>query len=675
MVKFFNLMEPIQIGTLELRNRIIMPAMHLGMCSEGICDERIATFYEHRAKGGVGLIIIGGCAVEKRAQGVDSMIGIYDDKFIPGLKMVVDAVHKHGAKICAQLYHAGAYAFKQFSGEQPVSASEVFSNFSKQMPRALSTEEVGEVIQHFVDAARRAKDAGFDAVEIISSAGYLIDQFLSPIKNLRTDKYGSKTLKERLTFPLELIDRLRSTNLGLTIGCRFGGDDFVKDSNRWKERAEIAKAYDEHGIEYFNVTGGWHETKIPQIPITVPNGAYAYLAKNIKQNVKAKVFATNRINDPVLAERLLQDGYADAICIGRAQISDPEFALKVKENRIGEIRRCIGCNQGCFDNIFKLKPISCLLNPLAGRESKPIPKTEQPKKIIIVGGGPAGLEALYRAHLAGHDVKLYEKDDKLGGQLNVAWLPPGKKDIKHIIEYYYNDLNKIGARYYLNTDVSVPKLKEENPDIIMLATGVKFNIPPIDGIKTSRNCHFADHVLAGDAPLGNKVTVIGGAATGVETAIWIARRGRLDPEIASYLSFYNALQPEQAMEMTYKGDRTVYLIDILPEIGTSIGKSTRWVYLDELKKLGIQIIVNAKITKITDNAIEYFIENTEHKLDNLDTIVLATGVKPNEDLYETLKPELGKAGFNPKIIKLGDCRKVGTILDAIHSGFDAVKKL
>ncbi len=347
----------------------------------------------------------------------------------------------------------------------------------------------------------------------------------------------------------------------------------------------------------------------------------------------------------------------------------------MKEHRIDQIRRCIGCNQGCFDNIFKLKPISCLFNPLAGRESKPIPKAKEPKKIIIVGGGPAGLEALYRAHLAGHDVRLYEKDARLGGQLNIAWLPPGKEDIKHIIDYYYADLNQIGAKYYVNSEMTVEKLKAEKPDIIMLATGVKFNIPPIEGIKTSKNCYVADYVLAEEAPLGKNVVVIGGAATGVETAIWIARRGRLDPEIASYLCFYDALSPEDAMPRTYKGDRTVYLMDILPEIGTSIGKSTRWVYLDELKKLGIKVITNAKISKIGDTSIEYSIENEPKKIDGLDTVVIATGVKPNDDLANELQKEIGKDGFNPKLIKLGDCKKTGTILDAIHSGFDAVKKL
>ena len=410
------------------------------------------------------------------------MIGIYDDKFIPGLKLVTEAVHKHGGKICAQLYHAGAYAFEQLSGEKPVSSSEIFSNFSKQTPRALSTEEVGEVIQHFVDAAKRAKEAGFDAIEIISSAGYLIDQFLSPIKNLRTDKYGGKTLEDRLTFPLELIDRLKAEKLGLTIGCRFSGDDFVKDSNSWKERAQIAKAYDDHGIEFFNVTGGWHETKIPQIPQMVPNGAYVYLARNIKDNVKAKVFVSNRINDPILAERILQDNHADAVCVGRGHITDPEFVLKIQEDRIGEIRKCIGCNQGCFDNIFRMKPVGCLFNPLAGKEKRAIPQTTRPKKIIIIGGGPSGLEALYRAHLAGHDVKLFEKTDKLGGQLNVAWVPPGKADIKNIIDYYCYELKRIGAKIFMNTEPTVEDLKKENPDVIMLATGVKLNIPPIDGI-------------------------------------------------------------------------------------------------------------------------------------------------------------------------------------------------
>ena len=357
-MKFAKLLEPFSIAGMSLRNRMIMPAMHLGGADDGYVTDQIIEFYRRRAQGGVGLIIVGGIGVSKRAAGVPMMLYIDDDKYIPRLKSLVDAVHAEGAKICAQLYHAGAYSFSHIIGEQAVSSSAMYSKFTHETPRALLTDEVGQVGDIIVAAGKRAVQAGFDGVEIVSSAGYLLDQFLSPLKNDRTDRYGGPNLEDRLTFPLELIKKLKN-EVGdkVIIGARFSGDDFVPGSNTYLEKKLIAKAFAQAGIQYLNVTGGWHETRVPQLPMDTPSAAFAYLAKEIKNQVSIPIFVSNRINTPEIAEQLLRDFYADAVCFGRPLIADPDLPLKIQRNILSEIRHCVGCNQGCFDGIFDLKTL------------------------------------------------------------------------------------------------------------------------------------------------------------------------------------------------------------------------------------------------------------------------------------------------------------------------------
>jgi len=370
-MKFFKLLEPFKIGELKLRNRTVMPAMHLGAAENGFVTEQLIEFYRERAAARVGLIIVGGIGASKLGMGGPTMISLSDDKYIPGMLKLVDAIHSEGSKVVAQLYHAGGYAFSKLIGEQSISSSAVYSRFTHETPRALETSEIIDVQDRITQAALRAEKAGFDGIEILSSAGYLIDQFLSPLKNKRTDRYGGETLEERMTFPLELIRKLKAKlSNKMIIGCRFSGDDFVPGSNTYKEKKKVAIAYEEEGMQYFNVTGGWHETRVPQIPMDTPRTAFAYLAKEIKSVVKAPVFASNRINDAELAENLLQDFYCDAICFGRALIADPNFVLKIEQNKIGEIRTCVGCNQGCFDSVFKMQFVRCAINPLAGYELK-----------------------------------------------------------------------------------------------------------------------------------------------------------------------------------------------------------------------------------------------------------------------------------------------------------------
>ncbi|MFX1260351.1 MAG: FAD-dependent oxidoreductase, partial [Promethearchaeota archaeon] len=509
-------------------NRIVMPAMHLNLAENGFCTKRISDFYVERAKGGVGLILIGGIYVSPYGKGVPMMLSLESDDFIPKLTELTNAVHnaRDDVKIGAQLYHSGRYSFPQIIGRTPISSSATYSRFSKTTPREMTLEDIKREQQSFADAALRAQKAGFDLVEICGSAGYLMDQFLSPIVNKRNDKYGGD-LENRMRFPVETIELIKSTvKDDFIVGSRIAGDDFMgSESNTYKEHILIAQRYEELGLNYLNVTGGWHETKVPQLTMDVPEGCYTYLAENVKEKVSIPVFASNRINNPELAEKVLMANKADAICMGRGLIADPYLPLKAKNGDVHDIMHCVACNQGCFDNIFSMKPISCLRNARAGNEAitelKPI---KEKKKVIVIGSGPAGLEAARIARMRGHEVHIFEKSDKIGGLLNIIWIPPGRNEFKRMIENYNYWIQKLGINLHLDTEVKIEIIKEFNPDVVFIATGSTPIKPSIPGINR-KNVYWANDVFTGDAPIGRNNVIIGGGATGIELALYIAKYG------------------------------------------------------------------------------------------------------------------------------------------------------
>jgi 2,4-dienoyl-CoA reductase (NADPH2) len=671
-MRYIKLFEPLKLRSFNIRNRIIVPAMHLNYSLNGEINNQLINFYSERAKGGVGMIIIGGCSVEKRA-GAPAMISIDDDKYLPGLAKLADSVHQHDTKIAAQLYHAGRYAFPFLSGEENISASAVYSRFSKSTPRALELDEIPKVQDIIANAAIRAKKAKYDAIELLSSAGYLIDQFLSPVTNKRTDKYGG-SWENRTRFPIELIRKVREkVGEDYTIGIRLSGDDFVPESNTYIEKTKIAKLYAQEGVDWINVTGGWHETHVPQITMGVPPGAFVYLAQNIKNQVEVPVFSSNRINTPELAESILREGI-DAVCMGRALIADPYLPKKTQEERSWDIMKCVGCNH-CFDGVFKMEPIQCMRNYIASREGKYDlnQKTLNPKKVLIVGAGPAGLEAARVATLLGHEVLLVEKKNEIGGQLNVSFVPHGRETLREIYDYYKNQIIHVPMQVKLGLEVTPEIVKEYNPDVVIVGTGVKFRVPPIPGIDGSLGSDicFADDALAGDHLVGQNVVVVGGAATGVETSIWAARLGALTPDVAYFLSHYKALPQEEIMKRWFRGPRNVTILELLPRIGTSIGRSTRWTMLDEIKDLEIDVITNATITKFEGKTVHFTHENEEKTLEGIDTFILATGVKSNRELYDKLK----KMNLPCKLYRIGDCNKPRTLMEAIHEGYKTAYNL
>ncbi|MFX1339830.1 MAG: FAD-dependent oxidoreductase, partial [Promethearchaeota archaeon] len=437
----------------------------------------------------------------------------------------------------------------------------------------------------------------------------------------------------------------------------------------------FAKYYNEAGIDYINVTGGWHETRIPQIPMMVPQGAYAYLAENVRNNVNVPVFSSNRINNPIIAEQILRDEMADAVCMGRALIADPYLPNKTKENKLWDIRKCVGCNQGCFDHIFGGKGVECMRNFEVSREGKfdLNKKTDNPMKVLIVGSGPGGLEAARVAKTLGHDVTILEKKIQIGGQANSSWAPPGRHDIKEIISYYKAQIEHLNIDLQLGVEATPGIIQKFNPDAVIFATGVKYTIPEIPGIDGSlgSTIYSAEEILSGDIPVGKNIVVVGGSGTGMETAIWAAELGVLNSEVARFISLYELMPREEIYNRWLKGNRNVTLIEMLPKLGLNVGRTTRGFLIGHMMKLGINIITNANITKFEGKIINYDHAGESKTLEGIDTVILATGVKPNTDLHDKVKES------NPsfKIFKIGDCKKARTMMEAIHEGFKTAYNL
>ena len=664
-MKFFKLFTPFKIKDMEISNRIVMPAMHLNLAKNGYITKKLVDFYVERAKGGAGLLIIGGCYVSIFGKGLPSMISIDDDEFIPKLTELTEAVHntREDVKICCQLYHGGAYTMPQVIGRTPIAPSAVYSKFSKTTPIEMTLEDIEREQKAFADSAVRAKKAGFDAVEICANAGYLMDQFLSPKTNKRTDKYGGE-LENRLRFPIETIELMRSKADGFPIGYRLSGDDFVPGSNTYKEKAVIAEELGKY-LDYFNVTGGWHETKTPQLTMDVPEGCYTYLAENVKKRVSIPVFSSNRINNPELAEQVLMAGKADAICIGRGLIADPYLPMKAQKGDIRDVMNCIGCNQGCFDQVFRMMPITCLRNARAGNEARTeLKPLKEKKKVMVIGAGAGGLEAARIAAIRGHEVHIFEKDDKIGGLLNIIWIPPGRNEFKRIIDNYNYWIQKHGINMHYKQEVTLDLVKEFNPDVAFVATGSKSIKPPIPGIDRE-NVYWANDVFTGDAPVGKNNVIIGGGATGVELAIYIAKYGTLSIEAFDFLTLYKALEPEVALDMMHKGRNKVTVLEQMPKLGSALGRTTKWVLLDKCDALGVNFLTSVKVTEIGDNYVSYTdASDNENAINDVDYVYYATGVEPNDSLYKEIK-QLGTL----QVEKIGDARKPETVMEAIARGY------
>ncbi|MEA3546009.1 MAG: FAD-dependent oxidoreductase [Thermodesulfobacteriota bacterium] len=663
-----RLFDPILIANLELKNRILMPAMHMNMCRKFVVTDQLINFYIERAKGGVAMINVGYATVDELS-GLPGNIGAHRDEFIPGLTELAAAIKKEGTAACVQLNHAGRYNFSMFlGGKKPVAPSPIPSRLTRETPRELETEEIPALIQRFADAAGRVKTAGFDAVEILAGTGYLISEFLSPLTNQRQDKYGG-SLENRMRFGLEVIRAVKvTTGDDFPLLVRINGNDFMPNGIGREELKAFAVQLVDAGADALSINVGWHEAQVPQIVTKVPRGVFAYLARDIRNEVKVPVIAGHRINDPDLARKLIGEGFCDMVAMGRPLITDPQLPNKAREHRENQIVHCVACAQGCFDNIFKMKAVECLCNPRVGKELETqLKMTEQPRKLIVVGGGAAGMSAAIAAAEQGHQVVLHEASQNLGGQLHLAGAPPGREEFLVLADDLQQQLVELRVQIVTNSMVDAQLLTEQNPEALILATGGVPILPNIPGVDLPHVMQAWD-ILAGAEITGQRVAIIGGGAVGVETALFLAEQGTLSGEELKFLLINQAETTEELYRLATTGSKQVTLIEMIDKLGTNFGKSTRWSMLQDVKRTGIETCTEAKVLEITSSGV--IIEQAgQHQEISADTIVLAVGTKA----YNPVQRIAAERHIPCQIV--GDANQPAMVFDAIHQGFKAGRNI
>ena len=664
------LFSPIIIGNLALKNRIIMPAIDLGFCPDGMVNKRMIQFYRERAQGGAGLIMVGGAAID--TSGIyGGFTAISDDTMVEGHQELASAIKKAGAIPGIQLFHSGRYSFAYVNGGQVVAPSPVPSRLTGHVPRELTISEIKDLVIAFGEAAVRAQKAGYQVIEVISSAGYLINQFLSPLTNRREDEYGG-SFENRMRFGLEVVRTIRSrAGSEAVLSVRLGGSDFMPGSNTWREMSVFAAELEKASVNMLNVTGGWHEAGIPLIQAEVPRGGYAYLAGKIKEKVSIPVAATNRINDPRTAEKILNNGQADLISVARGFLADEHWAVKASK-RPETIRRCIGC-MTCLEQILNhemtnVSGVLCAINPRCGFETGRVIKPAlESKKVLIIGAGPAGLEAARVTALQGHRVMIWEKSDRIGGQWNIAHIPPGKEEFASLTAYYKNVLPLLGVEIAFNKEADLTAVKAEEADHIIVASGAR---PAELKLPANEDAYVINawDVLSEKPLIGKKIVVVGGGSVGCETAAHIAEIGTIDASTVRFMMLNQSEDPETIRELMTRGTYNVSIIEAMPRLATDMVKGMRWTVIKHLKTMGVGIHMNTSVKEITADGIRVIKEGRE-ELIKADTVVIAIGSKSEQALYEELKKNLDN------VILLGDAVQPGKVMDAIHSAFTIVNDL
>ncbi|MEB3766300.1 NADPH-dependent 2,4-dienoyl-CoA reductase [Acinetobacter sp. MD2] len=640
MSNYPHLFAPLDLGFTTLKNRIIMGSMHVGLEEAPQGFERMAAFYRERAEGGVGLIVTGG--ISPNAAGVTFMGGSKLDDLHEAEqhKVITQAVHEAGGKIAMQILHTGRYSYQA----EIVAPSALQAPINPVKPHALSSSEVQQSIDDFVNCAKLAQYAGYDGVEIMGSEGYLINEFIAARTNHREDEWGG-SYENRIRFPIEIVKQVRAAvGENFIIIYRISMLDLVEGGSTFAEVVQLAKAIEQAGANILNTGIGWHEARIPTIATQVPRAAFTWVTKKLKGLVNIPLITSNRINNPETAENVLVEGHADMVSMARPMLADPEFALKAEQGRADEINTCIGCNQACLDHIFAMRTASCLVNPRACRETELIFKTAELKKnIAVVGAGPAGLSFAVHAAERGHQVTLFEANAQIGGQFNVAKQIPGKEEFYETLRYFQRKIELLADHIHLklNHCVSFDELQQQNFNEVVIATGVTPRPLEIEGIDRPNVLTYLD-VLRHKKLVGQRVAIIGAGGIGFDTAEYLTQMGvsaSLSPQ-----KFYDTwgIDTEYAHAGGLKAakheasPRQIYLLQRKNSaVGANLGKTTGWIHRAELKMKHVKMLAGVSYDKIDDAGLHITI-NGESTVLEIDHVVICAGQNPYTAMYDQL---------------------------------------